>query len=200
MEPRRERLVVRQGGAPALLARVCQQLRIRRIVNAMVGWDPKQCKASPGTLVVALILNMLVAREPLYKVKEFYRRRDLGLLFEEPVEVEALNDDALGRTLDRLAAIDLPQLVQSVGLSAVHLGEMEVRSIHADTTPVSVYGEFEPTPGDQKFVEAHPEKRLVKITHGQQAAPSRPQAVRLGADGLETRRAADGDHRGWEPE
>ncbi|BAS27398.1 IS1634 family transposase [Limnochorda pilosa] len=166
MEPKRERLVVRQGGAPVLLARVCRQLRIRRIVNAMVEWDPRQCKVSPGTLVVALILNMLVAREPLYTVKEFYRRRDLGLLFEEPVEVDALNDDALGRTLDRLAAIDLPQLVQSVGLSAVHLGEMEVRSVHADTTSVSVYGEFEPTVGDEKFVEAHPEKRLLKITHG----------------------------------
>ncbi|BAS26094.1 DUF4277 domain-containing protein [Limnochorda pilosa] len=119
------------------MARLCQQLRIRPIVNAMVRWDPTQCKVSPGTLVVALIVNLLLDREPLYKVKEFYRQRDLGLLFEEPVDVEALNDDALGRALDRLAEIDLPQLLQTVGLSAVHLGEMEVRAPCTPTPPPS---------------------------------------------------------------
>ncbi|BAS26273.1 IS1634 family transposase [Limnochorda pilosa] len=166
MDPSRERFAIPHGGAAVLLARLCQQLRIRPIVNAMVRWDPTQCKVSPGTLVVALTLNLLLDREPLYKVKEFYRRRDLGLLFEEPVDVEALNDDALGRALDRLAEIDLPQILQTVGLSAVHLGEMEVRSVHADTTSVSVYGGFGPTEGDRKFLEAHPGKELVRISRG----------------------------------
>src|SRR5690606_19932027 len=136
------------------------------IVNAMVRWDPQQCRVSPGTLAVAMILNVLVDRKPLYQVDSFYKDRDLDLLFAEPVDLTMLNDDALGRTLDRLAAVDLPRLVQSVALCAVRAGQMEVRTVHADTTSVSVYGEFEPTEGDRRFVAEHPEADLPKITNG----------------------------------
>jgi transposase len=154
------------GGSAVLLARLCHELRIQPLVNSMVEWDPQQCKVSPGSLVVALIINMLIDRSPLYQVEEFYKRRDLELFFPEPVEAAALNDDALGRTLDRLAAIDLPQLVQSVALCAIRVGKMEVRSVHADTTSVSVTGEYPSTFGDLAFQEEHPEKKLIAIDHG----------------------------------
>lgn len=159
-------LKIRRAGAAVLLARVCRELKVRALVNAMVAWDAQQCRVSPGTLVVALILNVLLDRRPLYRVQQFYERRDLGLLFEEAVDLEALNDDALGRTLDRLAAMDLRSWFESVALAAVHRGQMEIASVHADTTSVSVYGEFEPTPADQVFYRARPGKRPLRITHG----------------------------------
>lgn len=157
---------LRHGGAPVVLARICHELRIASIVNAMVRWDRAQCRVSPGTLVVAIILNVLVDRKPLYQMDAFYTNRDLDLLFAEPVDVSMLNDDALGRALDRVAASDLPRLVQSVALCAVRTEQMEVRTVHADTTSVSVYGDFEPNPGDQRFVDDHPEAKLPEITHG----------------------------------
>ncbi|HHT28404.1 MAG TPA: DUF4277 domain-containing protein [Firmicutes bacterium] len=43
------------------LARICHELRIQKLVNAMVKYDVKQCKVSPGTLVVAVIINLLGA-------------------------------------------------------------------------------------------------------------------------------------------
>jgi hypothetical protein len=47
------------AGAAVLLARICRELRIQKLVNAMVKYDVKQCKVSPGTLVVAMIINLL---------------------------------------------------------------------------------------------------------------------------------------------
>jgi hypothetical protein len=47
------------AGAAVLLARICRELRIQQLVNAMVKYDVKQCKVSPGTLVVAMIINLL---------------------------------------------------------------------------------------------------------------------------------------------
>jgi len=104
-------IVTRRAGAAVLLARVCQELRIRSIINSMVDWDPKQCKLSPGTRIVALILNALTSPRPLYKIKEFYRRRCLELMFEEKVDVDALGDSAFGRALDKLAAGQVLNLV-----------------------------------------------------------------------------------------
>ena len=154
-----------QAGAAVLLARICHELRIAHLVNAMVRWDQSQWRVSPGTLVVALILNLLIDRKPLYQISAFYARRDLGLLFSEPVEADALNDDALGRTLDRLAAADLERLVQSVALCAIRVGRMEVRSVHGDTTSVSVAGEYELTPDDERFYE-EVKRSPLRINHG----------------------------------
>ncbi|MGI6543272.1 MAG: DUF4277 domain-containing protein [Limnochordia bacterium] len=65
-------------------------------------------------LFVAMIINLLVDRKPLYQVMSFYKDYDLATLFTERFDVSALNDDALGRMLDRLTEIDRCQLAQSV--------------------------------------------------------------------------------------
>lgn len=153
------------AGAPVVLARLCQELRVAPLVNAMVKWDERQWRVSPGALTVALILNLLVDRKPLYQIQKFYERRDLDLLFAEPVQIDALNDDALGRTLDRIAAIETEQLIQSVALCAVRVGEMKISSVHADTTSISVQGDFQPTETDNRFYEESGQKPLA-INHG----------------------------------
>ena len=91
-------------GVSGYVAEVCRQLEIARMVNRMVSWDETQCKLSPGTLTVALVVNILTQRRPLYRVWESFERLDLPVLFDEPVTLDSLNDDAFGRTLDRLHA------------------------------------------------------------------------------------------------
>lgn len=90
------------AGAAVVIARLCHELRIQQLVNAMVKWDADQCKVSPGTLVVAMIINLLVDRKPLYQIMDFYRDLDLEILFTERFDVSALNDDAFGRMLERV--------------------------------------------------------------------------------------------------
>lgn len=152
------------AGAAVLLARICYELRIQHLVNAMVKWDADQCKVSPGTLVVAMIINLLVDRKPLYQVMEFYQECDLATLFTEQFDASALNDDALGRMLDRLSDSDRCQLVQSVAMCAIRVGEMEVRSVHADTTSVTVQGEYNNVRGDAHPTELN--KTMLNITLG----------------------------------
>src|SRR5690606_32589694 len=109
-------------GASGYIAGVCRQLRIAELVNRLVTWDDTQWKRSPGTLIVALIINILTGRRPLYRVWESFERLDLPTLFDEPVQLADLNDDAFGRALDRLhASGNAKLLVHSVALRAVHL-------------------------------------------------------------------------------
>ena len=98
-------------------------------------WDEKQWKVSAGTRAVALIINMLVERRPLYRVWESFSHLDLPVLFDEPVCLDDLNDDGFGRTLDRLSASGQQRtLVNSVALRATNLLPLGIRSIHGDTT------------------------------------------------------------------
>ena len=154
-------------GATAFIAQVCRDLGIADKVNRMVEWDQKQWKLSPGTRVVALIINIICHRQPLYRVWEFYEHLDLGLLFDQPVTLEDLNDDGFARTLDRLhASGELRRLVHTVALAAVRRLPLGIRSVHADTTSISLQGEFEGTESDRDFQRENPDRPLLNITHG----------------------------------
>src|SRR5690606_33173262 len=148
-------------------AQVCRDLSVATMVNRMVQWDEKQWKVSPGTRTVAFIINIICHRQPLYRVGEFYEHLDLGLLFDEPVALADLNDDGFARTLDRLhASGELRRLVHSVSLAAVRRLPLGLRSVHADTTSISLQGEHDGTDSDRAFAEEHPDRPLLNITYG----------------------------------
>jgi len=93
---------IKQPGPAPIIVNLCRQLGIEETVNSVVPWDDKQCLLDPGTLVLALIVNILCRRDPLYRVKEFYQEQDVALLFGKGVEVSNLNDSAFGHTLDKI--------------------------------------------------------------------------------------------------
>ncbi len=148
-------------GAANLMAHLCKELDIARFINHMVTWDDRQWKVSPGTLITALVINILVHRRPLYRVERFYEAMDMPLLFEEDIQAQDLNDDALGRALDRLAEIDCRQLLGTIACRAANIEDMEIRSVHADTTSFSVYGSYENEDSNGSF-----EKQFIEIVYG----------------------------------
>ena len=57
---------------------------------------------SPGRVVLAMILDALSGRSPLFRLHEFFEGKDTELLLGEKIEPAQLNDWTLGRVLDRL--------------------------------------------------------------------------------------------------
>lgn len=129
------------GPAP-VISNLCRQLKIRETINRIVTWDPKQCLLDPGLLVVALIINLLCRRNPLYLVEEFYQEQDVELLFGPGIEAEYFNDDALGRTLDKIYLAGAKKTFSAVSLQAQVEENIHCRVLHADTTARLVYGEY----------------------------------------------------------
>lgn len=142
-------------GASALIKALCDELDMAGVIDGAVRWDPAQCKLSPGTRIVALVVNALVHRRPLYRVEAFYAGKDVALLFGPGVGPDDFNDDALARPLDDLAAANPRAIFSQVAMNAVLRDGIEVRTLHADTTSRSVYGAY----------EGYPEEPL-HITHG----------------------------------
>jgi transposase len=145
------------AGAAPLVAAFCREIKLRDTIDEMVTWDPKQCRLSPGTLIEALVINVLVARKPLYRVEEFYSEMNLNVIFGEEITADAFNDDALGRALTKLAKAHPNRVYLTLALSAIKVHNVKTRTVHADTTSISVAGEYNQT--DE-------ENDLLGITYG----------------------------------
>jgi len=95
--------VFHDGPVPVIAA-ICRQIGVTELLNQLLCWDEAQCRLSPGHRLEALIMNILVDRHPLYVLPQFFQDMDTEKLFGTGILPEDLNDHAVGRALDKLAA------------------------------------------------------------------------------------------------
>jgi transposase len=103
---------------------------------------------NPGKVLLGLVMNLLCGRSPLYRVEEFFRSRDVALLLGEDMTAARLSDDTIGRVLDRVYAQGTWRIFSEVCLEAFRNFHVDASVVHQDTTSVSVWGEYQPVPGD----------------------------------------------------
>ena len=103
---------------------------------------------SPGKALLGLVMNVLCGRSPLYRVAEFFRMRDVSLLLGEEMTAAMFNDDAIGRVLDRIYEYGTWKIFSEVCVQAFRNFDVDCSVVHQDTTSVSVWGEYNPEPGD----------------------------------------------------
>ena len=131
-------------GAAPLISACCREIRLAEMVNEMVRWDREQWSVSPGDLLVAMIVNLLIDRAPLFRIRDFYQNRDLDLIFGPgKMTLEALNDRHFGVLLERLFEANPEQVYHSLTASAVMVHQVDLKSLHSDTTSKSVQGAYD---------------------------------------------------------
>lgn len=130
------------GGLP-IINHLLRRMGLERLLRDLLPPDDSRTQLPTHRVLLVLLRNLLVSREPLYGVGEWARRYapDLLDLFHD--EVELLNDDRVGRGLDRFfdgleAGLIIP-IVRQV-ISEFHLSLDE---LHNDSTTVSFYGAYD---------------------------------------------------------
>jgi len=98
---------------------------------------------SNGQMVLALILDALSGRSPLFRLPQAFAKVDTDLLLGDAIAPEKLNDDAVGRALDRLFEVGTGKVLSAVALRAVRLFDLDTTHVHHDTTSHSVYGDYD---------------------------------------------------------
>lgn len=104
-------------------------------------------KLTVGTRLKALLINIGTERKALYKVQEFYERRDIEVLLGGGVVASDLNDDALGRALDRLYDLNLDTFYPKLAFHTVQQLRVmddydDLLPFHSDTTSISLTGDY----------------------------------------------------------
>jgi transposase len=116
---------------------------------------------SPAAGLGVLLRNILVSREPLYSLREWCRRSEESLLMLPAGGAALLNDDRLGRCLDKLFDADRAALMTAIIVQAVRVFQLNLEELHNDSTTVTLSGEYKGANSQAKSARsAH------RITHG----------------------------------
>jgi transposase len=130
-------------GALPILDRFLERLRLEEFVRDRLPPEDPRTKIASATGILLLLKNLLVSREPLYGVGEWAARfvpEWLGLGDDDLVH---LNDDRVGRCLDRLFDSDIASLTLSVMTHAVREFKVELDELHNDSTTVTFHGAYD---------------------------------------------------------
>lgn len=146
-----------RAGASSMLVQIIRELGIPDTIDNMVQWDPKQCKHSPGTHALAMMVNILMGRTALYRVEEFYDNLDVPFLFGMDAHASDFNDSVLGRTLDKIFEAGPKRVFSAAALRAAMREDVKVDVVHVDTTSWSLAG---------IYADSVAESEALHITYG----------------------------------
>lgn len=127
-----------------LVAGFCKEVGIARIIDKALPEQSEQKNISYGQLLEAMILNGLgFTGRTLHMYSQYFQDKPLERLLGEGIEAKHINDDALGRCLDKLFEYGVSDIYQQLGEKVVqHLG-LPCEAINLDTTSFHVDGEYD---------------------------------------------------------
>jgi transposase len=112
-------------------------------INQLVGEKPGEI-VSPGHAVKAMILNGLgLVSAPLYLFSQFFEGKAIEHLIGVGIKAEHLNDDRLGRVLDKLYLTGTSQIFTLVALAAAQKFDVSLNTVHLDSSSFHLHGEYE---------------------------------------------------------
>ena len=145
-----------------LVAGTIDEIGIEEIINKRLG-ESKTEKISAGKVVKAMIINALgLFSSPLYLFSKFFEGKAIEHLIGEEIESSYLNDDRLGRVLDKLYKVGIGEIFITVALQVIKKYKINMKTAHLDATSFAVYGEYNYPEIESNVAEPRP----IKITHG----------------------------------
>ncbi len=126
-----------------LVAGLIDEIGIVEQINQLVGEKPGEI-VSPGHAVKAMILNGLgLVSAPLYLFSQFFEGKATEHLIGKGIQPKHLNDDRLGRVLDKLYVTGTSQIFTLVALAAAQKFEVSLDTVHLDSSSFHLHGEYE---------------------------------------------------------
>lgn len=144
-----------------IVSGICKELKIAEIIDDMIPPDPQQ-KVTTGQAVVSMIINGLgFSNRRLYLYPQFFEKKPVELLIGKNVSADELNDDAIGRALDRVFMYGCTELFCCISYAAVQQENVQKKFGHLDSTTFSVHGEYQSSDSDDA---------AIRITYGRSKA------------------------------
>jgi transposase len=141
-----------------IVAGIIDEIGIEQKINEILDCDVRE-KVSAGKIVKAILLNNLgFVTKPLYLFSQYFQDKPVEHLLGKGMEAAELNDDKIGRVLDKLYDNSLTTIFSIIVISAANKYQVKTTYSHLDSTSISVHGEY-------KQFESSSEIPL-KITYG----------------------------------
>jgi transposase len=146
------------GGLP-LVNDILRRLKVERLLARVL---PPRGRVSPATALGVLLRTIVLNdRQPIYSHAEWATRAEPSLIGLREGEAGFLNDDRVGRALDRLFDADRAALLTALVLGAIREFDIDLDQLHNDSTTLTLTGEYKAADGRE--VRGKP---TVLVTYG----------------------------------
>jgi len=139
-------------GALPILNEFLRRMRLEEFLRAALPPEDRRTKLSPVKALLVLLRNLLLSREPIYGVGEWAARHAADALGLVPQDLQRLNDDAVGRALDRLFMADVPSLVLAVATHVVKEFAVSLEELHNDSTTITFCGAYAQAAAEHRYL------------------------------------------------
>ena len=173
-------LTTRYLGALPLAGHFAARAGLRRRLDAWVPADDARLALEPAVVIAAVVANLAVEHRPLYALSEWaaaYEPSLLGLGEDGP---GLLNDDRVGRVLDRLFLADRGSLLTELMVGVIAEFRVDCSRLHNDSTSVSVHGAYKAADGEDVAGTPAP---AITFGHSKDHRPDLEQLVWPALDG-----------------
>ncbi|AFY48024.1 transposase [Nostoc sp. PCC 7524] len=125
-----------------IVAGIIDRIGLVEIINELIGVEKGE-KISSGHVVKAMILNGLgFVSKPLYMFPKYFETIACEHLMGVGVKPEYLNDDKLGRVMDKLFIKGLDTIFSIIALKAAQKFGVSLSSSHLDSSSMHVHGQY----------------------------------------------------------
>ena len=125
-----------------IVAGIIDSIGLVEIINESIGVNENE-KVNAGQVVKAMILNGLgFVSKPLYMFPKYFESIPCEHLIGSGVKAEYLNDDKLGRVMDKLFIKGLETIFLSITLNVVKKFQISLLTSHLDSSSIHLHGEY----------------------------------------------------------
>ena len=174
-------------GALPLVNHFWYRARLPELLERYLPATDARVRLAPAAAVRLVVTNLLLGRRPLYALGQWAAPFAPGLLGLAPGEVDALNDDRVGRALEQLFDADRASLLTELMLGVIAEFGVATAEVHNDSTSISVHGVYRGATGAPPWRQAHPGDHLRAF----QGPPPRPQTAGVDPDRVRRRGGPD---------
>jgi len=129
-------------GALPIVDRLLDRMRLDQFLRSYLPRADRRCRIAPSIGITLLLKNVLLSREPLYGIGEWAARFDPKALGFTDAQLPSLNDDRVGRCLDRLFQSDITSMVLALASHVIQEFQVDLDELHNDSTTITFHGAY----------------------------------------------------------
>jgi transposase len=161
-------------GALPIVGHFFERIGLADHLDRHVPNNDARLRLAPATVITVVVTNLIVGRRPLYALGEWAAPYSAALLGLDAGDAAALNDDRVGRTLDRLFDADRASLITEVVLGVIRDFDLDLSQLHNDSTTVTFSGDYRAANGASRGGKPTP---AITYGHNKDHRPDLKQLV-----------------------
>jgi len=141
-------------GAMPILNRLLKRMRLQEFLQRHLPPEDNRTKVDTPRVVLLLLKNLLVSREPVYGVAEWACNFGPELFDLWPEDLQHLNDDRVGRCTERMFQALDTNLMMDVVTHVIQEFDVCLDELHNDSTTVTFHGDY-PDADTERLSDGH---------------------------------------------